>query len=99
LTLNKSSTITNVFGGNFQPNSNISFIVSVDEVDEPKSFLFTKDNYERYTQFKSFNDTYIVIGDFDGDRRIEILYNDEIDHELELENLKKEKEKLESSIE
>ena len=30
---------------------------------------------------------------------IEILYNDEIDHELELENLKKEKEKLESSIE
>lgn len=31
--------------------------------------------------------------------RIDILYNDEIDHELERENLIKEKEKLESSIE
>ena len=75
LELNESSTITNVFAGNFQPNSNISFIVSVYESDTPKSFLFVKDNINNYIQKCAFNTTYIVIGDFDGDRNIEILYN------------------------
>lgn len=75
LELNESSTITNVFAGNFQPNSNISFIVSVYESDTPKSFLFAKENSNNYIQKCAFNNTYIVIGDFDGDRNIEILYN------------------------
>ena len=75
LELNESSTITNVFAGNFQPNSNISFIVSVYESDTPKSFLFAKDNNNNYIKKCAFNNTYIVIGDFDGDRNIEILYN------------------------
>ena len=78
LTLDESSTITNVFAGNFQPNSSISFIVSVyeSESNEPKSFLFAKENGNNYIQKYTFNNTYIVIGDFDGDRNIEILYND-----------------------
>ena len=46
-----------------------------------------EDNYELKQEIKL------------NDLRIDILYNDEIDHELERENLIKEKEKLIASIE
>ena len=46
-----------------------------------------EDNYELKQEIKL------------NDLRIDILYNDEIDHELERENLLKEKDKLEQSIE
>ena len=46
-----------------------------------------EDNYELKQEIKL------------NDLRIDILYNDEIDHELEKENLIKEKEKLIASIE
>ena len=78
LLLSESSVITNVFGGSLQPQQPISFIVSVYDAGQPKSFLFMKNSENnKYEQTHSFVNTNIVIGDFDGDRHVEILYNDE----------------------
>ena len=58
----------------------------------------------RHTSFASLEVLPEITDDIEididlNDLRIDILYNDEIDHELERENLLKEKDKLEQSIE
>lgn len=68
-------TITNLFANVLYPGSPLAFIVSATETEsgKPYSFVYWPEK-DAYVLKTTFNDTNIIIGDIDGDRRIEVLY-------------------------
>lgn len=76
----KALKVKNLFPTYLFYNDSLSFILTVEEEDGTNTYVFSKTSnsdpatYEKKDSFKTGN---IVIADIDGDRRIEIIYNEE----------------------